>query len=568
MYILSISAYYHDSAAILIKDGKIVCGIEEERLTRIKHDNNFPFKAIEFCLNQEKIKIDQVDYVVFYEKPLLKFERILDEFIKNYPMGLVQFVTYMPEWLSKKINVEGTIRKKVKFKKEILYVPHHLSHAAAAYFTSGCEKSAVLTIDGVGEYQTTALWLGEKSNLKLLKEINYPDSLGLFYSAWAAFLGFKVNEGEYKMMGLSAYGKPKYVEQIKKTIKIKEDGSFELDQKYFAYRNTTKMWSKKMEELIGTPRKKQDKFVQRHKDIAASVQKITEEIIFKILNHLYKITECENVCLGGGVALNALVNGKIFDKTKFKNAYIFGPAGDGGAALGAGLAAYKQVTSKNPDVKNQSLFLGTRFEDKEIIKVLKKHGKEIKFQKFNKKELLDKVTTLLSLNMTVGWCQGRCELGPRALGNRTILANPKEIWMKDKVNVIKRRELFRPFAGSVMQDKVQDLFNVPTSNFYSPYMNFCFTVKPEAEVKIASIVHKDKTCRIQTVNPQENELYYELINEFYKKTGIPCVLNTSFNLKDEPLVESAEQAVADFIKTEMDYLVMEDYFCSKVSQGI
>lgn len=563
MYILSISAYYHDSAAVLIRDGEIICGIEEERLTRIKHDNGFPFKAIDFCLSQENLKISQIDYVVFYEKPLLKFERVLEEFIKNYPKGLVQFVTYMPEWLSKKINVEGVIRKKIGFKKEILHVPHHLSHAGATCLTSGFKKAAVLTVDGVGEYQTVALWLGEKGKLKLLKEINYPDSLGLFYSAYAAFLGFKVNEGEYKMMGLSAYGKPKYVDEIKKTIKNRKDGSFELDQKYFAYRNTSKMWSKKMEELIGHPRRAQDKFTQRHKDIAASVQKVTEEIIFKMLNYLNEITNCENVCFGGGVALNALVNGKIIKNTNFKNVYVFGPSGDSGAAIGAGLIAYDQITKKELKVKKQHLFLGTGFENEEIRQVLERYKEKIIFEKLNKKEMLNRVSTLLAKNMTVGWFQGKCEFGPRALGNRSILANPKEIWMKDRVNVIKRRELFRPFAGSVLQDKVQELFDVPEINFYSPYMNFCFLVKSESEKKLASIVHKDKTCRIQTVNKKENELYYELISEFYKKTGIPCVLNTSFNLKDEPLVESVEQAVVDFVKTEMDYLAIEDYFCSK-----
>lgn len=568
MYILSISAYYHDSAAVLIKDGKIICAIEEERLTRIKHDNNFPFKAIEFCLKKERIKIDQIDYVVFYEKPLLKFERILDEFIRNYPMGLVQFVTYMPQWLGKKINIEGTLRKKVKFKGEILYVPHHLSHASSTYLTSGYEKTAVLTIDGVGEYQTTALWLGEKGQLKLLKEINYPDSLGLFYSTFAAFLGFRVNEGEYKMMGLAAYGENKYEKEIKKTIKIKEDGSFELNQKYFKYRSSGKMWSKELEKILGSPRKKQDIFTRRHKDIAASVQKVTEEIIFKILNYLYKLTECENLCLGGGVALNSLANGKIFNNTKFKNVYILGVAGDGGAALGAGLMAYEQISGKTVKIKNQSLYLGSEFENMQIEKVLKKYNGKINYKKLTKDKLIEEVSEKLANNLTVGWFEGKCEMGPRALGARSILANPKNKWMKDRVNIIKRRELFRPFAGSVMQDKVEELFEVPTPNFYSPYMNFCFTVKPESRDKIASIVHKDRTCRIQTVNKQENGLYYDLIELFYKKTGIPCLLNTSFNLKDEPLVEKIEQAVDDFIKTEMDYLAIGNYFCSKVSQGI
>jgi len=339
MYILGISAFYHDSAAALIKDGVVIAAAEEERFTRVKHSFQFPFGAIEFCLKQAGITIDEIDHVAYYEKTLLRFERVLDMFIKAYPFTYKPFVRGIPEWINEKIKVEQKIKKQLKFKKNIFYIPHHLSHASASYYTSGFKKAAILTIDGIGEYQTTGLWIGNENKVRPLGHINFPDSIGLLYSTFTAFLGFRVNEDEYKVMGLAAYGTPKYKNEIYKLIDVKEDGSFKLDLSYFKFREEFRMWSNKFEKVFGKRRKHTEKVTNRHQDIAASIQAVTEEIYFKMLNHLYTITNVQNLCLGGGVALNALANGKIFENTPFKNVYVIGPAGDGGNAMGAALFA-------------------------------------------------------------------------------------------------------------------------------------------------------------------------------------------------------------------------------------
>lgn len=563
MYILGISAFYHDSAACLLKDGRLICAVEEERFTRLKHDNHFPSKAIDFCLETGGISGEDLDYVSYYEKPLLKFERILETFVRTYPRSLAPFLKAIPEWVGEKIKVENIIRKQLNFKGKIFFIPHHLSHAAATFYPSSLKKSAILTVDGIGEYQTTGLWFGEKEQIKPLKSIDFPNSVGLLYSTFTAFLGFRVNNDEYKMMGLAAYGKPKHVNKIYQIIDIKEDGSFKLDMRYFAFRESFQMWSAKFESLLGRPRKPEGKITKRHKDLAASVQKVTEEIYFKILRHLYKLTGSRNLCIGGGVALNSLVNGKIYKETPFKNVYIFGPAGDGGACVGAALFAYHNILNKKGRSKITKLYLGTEYSNKEIEKVLKKKG--LKYTKFDSGEkLINEVAELLDKGKIIGWFQGRMEFGPRALGARSILAKPFPERMKDEVNKIKRREKFRPFAGSVLQDKAHELFEVPGKNHLSPFMNFVFKVKDNKKKKISAIVHRDGTCRIQTVNKKDGPYYY-LIKQFYKETGIPCILNTSFNLAGEPIVENPHQSIDDFLKTEMDYLAIGDFLVSKPS---
>ncbi len=561
MYILGISAYYHDSAAVLAKDGKVICAIEEERFTRIKHDNAFPILAVEWCIKEAKIPIGQIDTIAYYEKPLLKFERTLDMFIQTWPKSLVSFVRNMPELLGEKLSIEKTIRKKLGYKGKIVFVPHHLSHAAAAYYSSPFQSTAVLTIDGVGEYQTTALWHVKNGSFKLLKDIHFPHSLGLFYSTCAAYLGFKVNEDEYKLMGLAAYGKPNYLSRLKKVINVKDDGSFQLNMRYFSFRESTEMWSKLFERLMGKPRGTHDKITDRHADIAKSVQTLTEEVYIRILRHLYTLTGEKNICISGGVALNALANGLIHSKTPFTNSHIFGPAGDSGGAFGAALFCHFERSRKISKPYSghrsiDSLSLGSHYSDAQIEKVLKKY--KLPYAKFSERELINHAAKAVAEGKIIGWFQGRCELGPRALGNRSILCRPSPRHMKTKVNVIKIREQFRPFAGSILQNHVDNYFDVPRQNFYAPFMNYCFTVRPEKRKELAAIVHKDNTCRVQTVSPA-NGLYYKLIHKFYSLTGTPCVLNTSFNLKGEPIVESPEQSIQDFVKTKLDLLYVESY---------
>jgi carbamoyltransferase len=561
MYILGISAYYHDSAAALIKDGKVIAAAEEERFTRIKHDNSFPFNAIEFCLRYARITINDVKYIAFYEKPLRKFERIVQTFVETYPFSYIPFWRAIPDWITNKLAIKSTIRKKLGYKGKILFIPHHEAHAASTFYPSPFNKAAIFTVDGVGEWKTVGLYLGNGNNIITLKEIHFPNSLGLLYSTFTAFLGFKVNEDEWKVMGLAAYGKPRYYDKFKKIVEINEDGSFSLNMKYFAFRESFKMWSKEAEKLFGKPRKPDEKVTQRHADIAASLQKITEEIYLKILNHLYSLTKVKNLCIAGGVALNAIANGKIYSQTSFKKVFIQGAAGDNGAALGAVLFVYHYLLKKRRNFVQRHLYFGPEFSNEYIKNFLDRV--DAKYEFLEDDELVKRVVSLLAKNKVVGWFRGRMEFGPRALGARSILANPKPKWMKDRVNEIKRREAFRPFAGSVLQEKVHEYFEVPERNHYSPFMIFTFKVRKDKMKNIRAITHADGTCRIQTVNSRDNGIYYELIREFYRITGIPVILNTSFNLKGEPIVCKPEEAYDDFIKTNMDCLVLENYLTYK-----
>lgn len=560
MYILGISAYYHDSAAALIKDGQVIAAVEEERFTRIKHDNGFPYQAIEFCLRHANISIDKIDAIAYYEKPLLKLERILETFVDTYPFSLGPFLRAMPEWLDYKIKIEQTIRKKLGFRGNIYFIPHHLSHASATFYPSPFKKAAILTIDGVGEYQTTGLWWGEENKIYSIKSINFPHSLGLLYSTFTSFLSFKVNEDEYKVMGLAAYGEPIYTEKIYSIVKVRDDGSFKLNLDYFSFRESFTMWSKKFEKIFGKPRLPNESITLRDKNLAASIQKVTEEIYFKILNYLYSLTLSENLCLAGGVALNALANGKIYKNTPFKKVYIFGAAGDSGAALGASLFVYHQLLNNKKRNRLTHLYFGSQYSDNEIEKQLKRFN--LKYQRLDKKSLVKITARLLAEGKIVGWFQGRMEFGPRALGSRSIVCKPNPRLMKTKMNNIKKREQFRPFAGSILQEKVDEYFIVPEDDHWSPFMTFCFLVKKEKRKELSAIVHADGTCRIQTVN-KENGLYYQLIYEFYKITGIPCLLNTSFNLKGEPIVENPKQAIEDFLKTKMNFLVIGSFIVGK-----
>lgn len=561
MYILGVSAFYHDSAATLLKDGRVIAAAEEERFTRKKHDNSFPINAINYCLEEGKIRVNDINYIVFYEKPLLKFDRILNMFIETYPRSYIPFWRSFPSLLSEKLNVKSILKKKLNYKGKVLFVPHHEAHAASAFFVSPFKKAAILTVDGVGEWQTIGLYLGFQNKLIPLKKLNFPNSLGLLYSTFTAFLGFKVNEDEYKVMGLSAYGEPKYYKKILKIVKVNDDGSFSLDMKYFSFRESFKMWSKEFEKLFGKPREPSEKIRERHANIASSLQKFTEEIYLKILRYLYSLTRVENLCIAGGVALNCLANGRIYKETNFKKVFIQGAAGDDGASLGAAFFAYNFILNKRRTFVQRNLYFGPRFSNHYVKKFLKKVNADFEF--LRDRELVKEVAKLLSENKVVGWFRGRMEFGPRALGSRSILANPKPSWMKDRVNEIKRREYFRPFAGSVLQEKVHEYFEVPEKNHYSPFMIFAFKVKKKKGRDISAIVHVNNTCRIQTVNKKDNGIYYELIKEFYRITGIPVLLNTSFNLRGEPIVCKPEEAYNNFIKTKMDYLVLENFLVKK-----
>jgi carbamoyltransferase len=556
MLILGISAYYHDSAAVLIEDGKVVTAIEEERFARIKHYNSFPYEAIKHCLKSRSLKPEDVDYVAYYEKPLLKFERILETFLDTYPYLLKTFLRGIPEWFDHKIKVGATIRK-LGFKNKVFFIPHHYSHAAASYLASPFKNSAILTVDGVGEWQTTGMWHGQGNKITPLKKMDFPDSLGLFYSTFTAYLGFRVNEDEYKVMGLAAYGKPVYYDKIRSFIDIKDDGSFRLDPRYFGLREGIfDLYNRRFGKLLGRPRYPQEKILKRHADLAASVQKVTEEIYFKMLNYLHSLTHSDNLCLSGGVALNALANGKIYDKTPFRKVYIFGAAGDSGAAFGASLYVNNTILG-NKRVKIDNLYFGSRYDNDKIEEALKKH--RLKYKKYSsEKELINKAASLIAKGKIIGWFQSRCEYGPRALGNRSILCKPNPRSMKAKMNIIKRREQFRPFAGSILQSEVHKYFEVPEKNYWSPFMTFCFKVKKEKSEALSSIVHEDGTCRIQTID-EVNGRYFALIKQFYRLTGIACIMNTSFNVMGEPIVETPEQAIEDYLKTKMDSLFIGDY---------
>ncbi len=559
MNILGISAFFHDSAAALIVDGRVVCAFEEERFSRIKHDNQFPVLSIQHCLDTGGLSVNDIDSVVYYEKPLLKLERILDTFIQTFPRSLRPFVANMPEILIHKLDIAYTLRKTIGFRGQIFYLPHHLSHAAAAFLTSSFKESAILTVDGTGEYQTTALWAGNSRRITELGSLNFPHSLGLFYSTFTAFLGFRVNDDEYKVMGLSAYGKPSFVSDMRRLIDMAADGSLRLNMDYFGFQHSEQMWAPAFEKLFGRARARGDPMTKHHKDIAASVQALFEEIYFRILNHLQTLTNSSDLCLGGGVALNALANGKIYTHTKFKRVHIFGAAGDSGSAIGAALYMYHQLNQSGWPKPITGMALGSSYKDAEIEDCLGQT--QLKWERVAPKKLIAKTAQLLANGKVVGWFQGKMEFGPRALGYRSILADPRPAAMKSKINRIKGREAFRPFGGSII-DTATNLYLEAPGGLVSPFMIECFRVRSAKKDSLAAITHYDGSCRIQTVTPQ-NERFYQLINAFRDLTGTPCLLNTSFNVAGEPMVEHPSQALEVFATTTLDYLVIGNFMVRK-----
>ena len=566
MYNLGISCYYHDSAAALLKDGHVVAAVEEERFSRKKFDDDFPKMAIDWCLNEANVMPSQIDSIAFYDKPILKFERLLDNYIAVAPRGLYSFLDVIPKWLHKRLWIKSDIRKSLKgFKGEIIFPEHHMSHAAHAFYTSPFDESAILTIDGVGEWSTTSYGYAKNDSVKITNDIRWPHSLGLFYSAFTYFLGFKVNEGEYKLMGLSSYGKPKYYDLIlDNLIDVKDDGSIHLNMEYFAFTYDKVMTNKKFSELFGIERKlKDEKTLQIHFDIGASAQKVLEDVILKMANHIHSKTKMKNLCIGGGVALNGVANYKILKESLFENIHIPPSPGDAGSAVGAAQYLYyiyhknPKNTSNSAQLIHENIYVGPSFTESDIKKFL--DSQNILYESFDRKSLLKKTAQLIADGNVVGWYQGKMEWGPRALGNRSILADPRKSEMKDILNQkIKHRESFRPFAPSIMEEYASKYFEIDIS---SPYMLMVLPVKKPKD--IPAVTHVDGTGRIQTVSKETNSLYYNLIQEFYKITGIPVIVNTSMNVMGEPIVNTPEQAYNMILKTDMDYLIMGNYLIQK-----
>ncbi len=593
--ILGISAFYHDSAAALIVNGEIIAAAQEERFSRKKHDPRYPFNAVNYVLSEGKLKLNEVDHIVFFEKPFLKFERLLETYMAFAPKGFKSFSLSMPLWLREKLFQKKFLFEKLQqhdetFKdiKKIKFSEHHYSHAASAFYPSPFKEAVVLTLDGVGEWATTTVAVGKDSKLEMIKEIHFPHSLGLLYSAFTYYTGFKVNSGEYKVMGLAPYGKPKYKDLIlNKLMDLKEDGSFKLNMKYFNYATGLTMTNKKFSDLFGHAVRdpKKDLLTDFHMDIASSIQAVTEEVVIRLTRNIANEYKIKNLCLAGGVALNCVANGKILRDKLFDNIWIQPAAGDAGGSLGAALA-YWHYELKKPrkNFKDQmnGAYLGPKFSESEIEDQLKKlKGKYIKK---NVNEISSIIAKELSKSKTVGWFQGRMEFGPRALGGRSILADPRSEKMQRELNLkIKFRESFRPFAPSVLREDVNNWFEL---NYDSPYMLLVSDVKKEKQVimsekdkklfgikklnikrsSIPAITHVDYSARIQTVHKETNPKYYNLINEFKKITGCPVLVNTSFNVRGEPIVCSVEDAFNCFMGTNLDILVIENFILMKNEQ--
>ncbi len=589
MYILGISAYYHDSAAALIRDGKIIAAAQEERFTRKKHDHGFPRMAIEYCLKEARINIRQVDHVVFYDKPILKFERLIETYLSFVPRGWASFRKAMPLWLGKKLHLRKIIEKELGWERNLLFTEHHESHAASAFFPSPFKEAAIICFDGVGEWGTTTWGIGKNNRVAIKQQISFPHSLGLLYSAFTYYTGFKVNSGEYKVMGLAPYGEPKYTDLIlDKIIDLKEDGSFRMNMDYFNYCQGLTMTNGKFNMLFGgPPRRPEEKLTQREMDIAASVQRVTEEIMLRIGRYVYEQTAQKNLCMAGGVALNCVGNGRLLREGPFEKIWVQPAAGDAGGALGAALIIWHHYLDRSRETESKvdqqlGSYLGPAFPKDKIKKFLDE--KEYPYREFGAEELYEEVAGRLEIGEVVGWFQGRMEFGPRALGARSIIGDARNPKMQKRMNLkIKYRESFRPFAPSVLLEHVSKWFEYGTE---SPYMLMVAPIKEERRIPITeetmslfgidrlniprsdvpAITHVDYSARIQTVDGKYNQRYYRLIKRFYEKTGCPVIINTSFNVRGEPIVCTPEDAYRCFMRTEMDTLVLEDFLLLKNEQ--
>ena len=595
-YILGLSAYYHDSAAALIKDGEIVAAAQEERYTRKKHDPGFPSNAVEYCLEEEGIQLSDVEYVIFYDKPLIKFERLIETYLSYAPKGLRSFIAAMPVWLKEKLYLKTLLKKELakigncsqKELPALLFNEHHKSHAASAFYPSPFEKAAVMCLDGVGEWATSSVWLGDGDKLTPVWEIDFPHSLGLLYSAFTYYTGFRVNSGEYKLMGLAPYGEPKYVDLIlEHLIDVKEDGSYRLNMDYFDYAIGLTMTNQKFSDLFGVPvRAPESPLTQHEMDIARSIQVVTEEIVLKLARSVQKELNVENLCLAGGVALNCVSNGRLLREGPFKDIWIQPAAGDAGGAIGAALSVWHEYLGNDRKVNKQDAmqgsYLGPRYTNDQIKESL--DGLDAVYRCIDDDQLMPELAEIMDKGNVIGWMQGRMEFGPRALGGRSIIGDPRNTEMQSTMNLkIKYRESFRPFAPSILDDRVGDYFEHTST---SPYMLMVAPIKEDIRVKMTAdqeklfgveklkvprselpaITHVDYSARIQTVHKHTNPRYHHLLKEFEKRTGCPVVVNTSFNVRGEPIVNTPEDAYRCFMRTEMDCLVIENHILLKKEQ--
>jgi carbamoyltransferase len=587
VHILGISAFYHDSAACLVRDGEIIAAAQEERFTRKKHDPDFPSNAVRYCLKEGGISINDVSIVAFYEKPFLKFERLLWTYLAYAPCGLNSFLKAMPLWLKEKIFMKDLIREQLKFDKEIIFPEHHESHAASAFFPSPFKEAAIITLDGVGEWTTTSWGIGKNNKIELNKEIRFPHSLGLLYSAFTYYTGFRVNSGEYKLMGLAPYGEPKYTGIIKRElIDIKPDGSFHLNLRYFNYPVGLTMTNEAFNRLFdGPPRKPEGVITQKHMDIARSIQDITEEIMVRIAAHVHKTTGQDHLCLAGGVALNCVGNGKILKEVPFKNIWIQPASGDAGGALGAALLAWYQYldhprTADNVHDQQKGSLLGP-LPDKDIKALADSKG--WLYEYIPDQQIPARIAELIQQERVIGLCQGRMEFGPRALGARSIIGDARSAKMQSDLNLkVKFRESFRPFAPSVLEEKASEYFDLPIE---SPYMLLVASVRENKRLKgtsmdklegiqklrvkrseVPAVTHVDYSARVQTVSEKDNPLFYRIIKQFDAQTKCPVVINTSFNIRGEPIVATAADAYRCFMCTNMDYLLIGNYLFERQQQ--
>ena len=552
--ILGISCFYHDAAAALIRDGEVIAAAHEERFTRIKHDFDFPRNAIRFCLEEAGISVPELDSVAFYDKPFLKFERILFSYLATFPRSFRSFMQAMPLWLRQKLWVRHIIRKELSYQGEILFMQHHQSHAASAFYPSPFEEAAVLTVDGVGEWATATFGVGRGHHLSLLKEIRFPHSLGLFYSALTYYLGFRVNNGEYKVMGLAPYGEPRFLDRMREVLVALPDGSFRNNMRYFAYDYGLRMTNERFHRLFGAPpRKPGEELTQFHRDVAASGQALLEEILLNMVRHVHKQTGQQYLCMAGGVALNCVANGRILREGPFEDLFVQPASSDAGGALGAALFTYHQLQNRPQRFVMKHAYLGSRFGPDAVLNYLQQSG--IAYERLPEEKLVTRVAEYLAKGKIVGWFQGAAEFGPRALGNRSILADPRRAEMKDILNEkVKHREPFRPFAPAILEERLSEYFEIDRP---SPYMLLVARVKKPEE--IPAVTHVDGTARVQSVNERQNPRFYRLLRAFEAQTGCPVLVNTSFNVRGEPIVDSPHDAYLCFRKTQIDVLVLGDF---------
>jgi carbamoyltransferase len=591
--ILGLSFFYHDAAAALLQDGLLIAAAEEERFSRVKHDSEYPAHAIRFCLESANLQSRDLDYVVFYEKPFVKFERILTTALYTVPRSFDQFRRAMKNWLTDRLWIKNLLQCKLNVEPtRILFSEHHLSHAASAFFCSPFDEAAVLTVDGVGEWATASSGVGKDNYIRIDQEIRFPHSLGLLYSVFTAFLGFEVNEGEYKVMGMAPYGAPRYVEKVEKLIRVDHDGGFSLDMDYFSYHySSNQAFTSKFVDLFGPPRQPESNFFtassgypsyfgpkpadfaaltkqnEHYADIAASIQVVTEEILLKMAHALYRQTGQRRLCMAGGVALNSVANGRLLKETPFEELYIQPAAGDSGAAVGAALYAYHMLLNRPRRFVMEHAYWGKSFDESAVQEAL--IGQNIGAENFcNEDKLVERVAELLSQGQVAGWFQGKFEWGPRALGHRSILADPRREEMKDLVNTkIKFREPYRPFAPSVLEERAGQLFDLPEPERHYPnrFMLYVVDVKDNSKEKLPAVTHVDGSARLQTVRQDTSPLYYRLIETFGQATGVPVLLNTSFNLRGEPIVTSPADALKTFYNSGLDFLVLGNSIVGKNS---